>query len=175
MTALEWTHAVRDVPEDGLAVERHATEAERRLLASELEIASVEELMVTYRLAPRSGGRLTLVGKLRARVIQECVVTLEPVNGTIDVGLDVVFTAEPSRQGDEIEGSLDDLGKPDEEPIEHGAVDIGRIVTEEALANLDPYPRRPEASFDWTDEKGEAAGEHPFAALAKLKKSSEPS
>ena len=174
MTALEWTHAVRDVPADGLAVERRATEAERERLARELAIPSVDDLTVSYRLSPRTGGRLALEGRLAATVTQECVVTLEPVGGTLTVPLDVVFSPDPIAPGAEIEGSLEDLDKPDEEPIVHGAIDVGRIVEEEILASLDPYPRRADASFEWTDEKGEAAGEHPFAVLGKLKKSPGP-
>jgi hypothetical protein len=50
-------------------------------------------------------------------------------------------------------------------------IDVGRLVTEELLSGLDPYPRRADAQFEWSDEKGEAASAHPFAALAKLKKS----
>jgi uncharacterized metal-binding protein YceD (DUF177 family) len=171
MRALEWTHAVRDVPEEGLAVARHATGEEARALAAELGILSLEALDVTYRLAPLAGGRFALKGSLDARLTQECVVTLEPVAATVSVGLDAVFRPEASEPKGDLEGTLQDLEQPDEELIEHGVIDVGRLVTEELLSGLDPYPRRADAQFEWSDEKGEAASAHPFAALAKLKKS----
>ena len=173
MKALQWTHAVRDVPQDGLAINRAATPEECQTLAKELEIPSIESLEVRYGVVPRSGGRLALEGTITARVTQECVVSLDPVSATVRADLDIVYSPEPADEGGEIEGSPDDLDKPDEEPIEHGMIDVGRVVMEELLAGLDPYPRRDDAKFDWTDEKGEAAGEHPFAALAKLKQPKE--
>jgi uncharacterized metal-binding protein YceD (DUF177 family) len=173
MKALEWTHAVRDVPEDGLDVTRRATAQETQALAEMLEIPAVESLDVTYRLAPLAGGRFSLKGNLEARVTQECVVTLEPVASTVSVPLDAVFNPDAGAPRGDHEGTLGDLERPDEELIEHGVIDVGRMVTEELLSGLDPYPRREDAHFKWSDEKGEAAGGHPFAALARLKKTGE--
>ncbi|MGE0766669.1 MAG: DUF177 domain-containing protein [Hyphomicrobiaceae bacterium] len=170
MTPLDWTHAVRDVPGDGLPVERTATVDELQRLADALRVVSVDQLAARYRLTPRPGGRLALSGVIDARVTQECVVTLDPVASSISIPLDVIFTSQASTSDPAIEGSLDDLESPDEEPIENGAVDVGRIVLEELLSGIDPYPRLPEASFDWSDTKGDPAAEKPFAALARLRK-----
>lgn len=170
MTPLDWTHAVRDVPAEGMAVERTATLEEAQRLAEALEIISVDKLVAKYRLVPRLGGRLALTGTIDARVTQECVVTLDPVAAAMSLPLDVVFTATPSNEGSPGEASLDDLDSPEEEPIEHGVVDVGRIVLEEMTSGLDPYPRRPDASLDWKDEQAEVAAEKPFAALARLRK-----
>lgn len=169
MKALQWTHAVRDVPQDGLDIRRSATAEECQALAQELGIPAIEALEVTYRIVAKTGGRFALNGTIAARVTQDCVVSLDPIDAKVHAVLDIVYTPEPSDQGEEVEASADDLDKPDEEPIEHGTIDVGRVVMEELVAGLDPYPRREDAKFDWTDVKGEAAGEHPFAALAKLR------
>jgi uncharacterized metal-binding protein YceD (DUF177 family) len=174
MSVLDWTHAVRDVPADGLGVERDATVEERGRLAEELAIVSVEALVAKYRITPLSKGRLAVTGRVETRVTQECVVTLEPVDSTVSVPLDVIFTPESHVPEPEIEGSLEDLESPDEEPIENGIIDMGRIIVEELVSGLDPYPRREGASLDWTDEKNAAAVASPFAALARLKRSSNP-
>lgn len=174
MSVLDWTHAVRDVPADGLAVERQASVEERRRLAEELAIVSIEALVAKYRITPLSKGRLGVAGKIETRVTQECVVTLEPVISSVSVPLDVIFTPESHVPEPEIEGSLEDLESPDEEPIENGVVDMGRIVVEELVSGLDPYPRREGASLDWTDEKSAAAEASPFAALARLKRANDP-
>lgn len=174
MKALDWTHAVRDVPADGLAVTRHATKDEVRAMALALEIPAVEALDAVYRLAPLAGGRFSLKGNLSARVTQECVVSLEPILSQVSVPLDVIFSPELSAPASDLEGSLEDLERPDEEPIEHGVVDIGRVVMEELLSGLNPYPRLEGAQFEWSDDKDEGAADHPFAALARLKKSADP-
>ncbi len=174
MNALDWTHAVRDLPANGLVVERKASVEEARRLAEELTIPSVDSLVARYRITSIANGRLAVSGTIDAQVTQECVVTLEPVSSTVRVPVDVIFTPHAHVPEPEIEGSLEDLESPDEEPIENGTIDIGRIVVEELVSGLDPYPRREGVSFDWTDEKDVAAGESPFAALARLKKPAPP-
>jgi uncharacterized metal-binding protein YceD (DUF177 family) len=174
MSVLDWTHAVRDVPAAGLGVERNASVDERRRLAEELAIVSVDALVAKYRITPLSKGRLGVTGRVETRVTQECVVTLDPVTSSVSVPLDVIFTPESHVPEPEIEGSLEDLESPDEESIENGVVDMGRIIVEELVSGLDPYPRREGASLDWTDEKKAAAEANPFAALARLKRSSDP-
>ncbi len=171
MTALDWTHAAREVPADGLAVSRKATADEARSLAEMLEIPSVDSLEANYRIASIARGRFSLKGRLDARVTQECVVTLEPVASTLSVPLDVNFSPEIATARDDPEAAPDDLEQPDEEPIENGVMNVGRVVMEELLSNLDPYPRREDAQFDWSDEKSAASKLNPFAALARLKKS----
>lgn len=170
MTPLDWTHAIRDIPGEGLAVERTATPDEADRLARALEIVSVDKLLARYRLVPRPGGRLRLTGTIEAEVTQECVVTLDPVASKVSLPLDVVFTPEAESAETTAESALEDLDKPDEEPIENGVVDVGRIVLEEMMSGLDPYPRRPDASFDWTDASADAVAGKPFAALARLRK-----
>jgi len=173
MTPLDWTYAVRDVPIDGLAIERTVTSDEAMSLAQELEIVSVESLTAKCHLTPRAGGRLSLKGTIFARLTQECVVTLDPISVAVSLPVDVVFTPQAGiTAGIEMpmDGSLEDLDAPDEEPIENGTVNVGRIVFEELLSGLDPYPRSPNANFDWADEKAGAADKNPFATLARLKK-----
>lgn len=175
MTPLEWIHAVRDVPSEGLPVERPVTEEEARRLAEALEIVSVDKLVARYKLVPRPGGRLALTGTINAKVTQACVVTLEPVSSALSLPLDVVFTSK-APDGDLAagEGSLDDLDTPDEEPIENGTVDVGRIVLEELMSGIDPYPRSPDANFDWAEDTNASRADHPFAALARLRKPEAP-
>jgi uncharacterized metal-binding protein YceD (DUF177 family) len=173
MTPLDWTHAVRDVPSEGLVVERTATPEECNRLAETLDIVSVDRLVARYRLIARSGRRLALTGTIQARVTQECVITLDPLSGALSLPLDVIFVPRTDAT-DMASGPLEDLDAPDEEPIENGIVDVGRVIVEELLSGLDPYPRHPDAQFDWTDAQGEIADDKPFAALARLRKSHTP-
>ena len=59
------------------------------------------------------------------------------------------------------------------EPLVAGGVDVGEAVAERLALALDPYPRKPGASFDTPPEEPGDASEsrpNPFAALEKLKK-----
>jgi uncharacterized metal-binding protein YceD (DUF177 family) len=170
MTPLDWTHVVRDIPGDGLPVERAASPEEMARLAEALDILSVDKLVVRYRLTLRAGGRIALTGSIAGHVTQECVVTLDPVTATLSLPLDVVYTPQVSHTESAAEGTLEDLEKPEEEPIENGKIDVGRVVLEELMSGIDPYPRRPDANFDWPSDAAEAAGNNPFAALERLRK-----
>jgi uncharacterized metal-binding protein YceD (DUF177 family) len=174
MTPLDWTHAVRDIPADGLAVERTASPEEAARLAGVLEILSVDKLVVQYRLTARAGGRVALTGTITAHVTQDCVVTLDPVASTLSLPLDAAYTPRARAAGNAAEGTLEDLEKPEEEPIENGTVDVGRVILEELMSGIDPYPRRSDANFDWSGEGAEEIRDNPFAALSRLRKPQAP-
>ena len=174
MTGLEWTHAMRDVPAAGLTVARTATPEEAGRVAKVLDILGVEALVATYRVKPVSGGRYRLAGEIKARVVQACVVSLEPVVTEISSPFEVMLApaetlAGGARDADGDEVEADGIDTPLVEPIVNGEVDVGRIVYEELASQLDPYPRRPDASFEWADDRVAAADVNPFAKLAHLR------
>jgi uncharacterized metal-binding protein YceD (DUF177 family) len=169
-SGLAWTHTTRDLSDDGLLVERVATEGERQALAAELGVASFEALKVRYRLRQAAGGRVTLRGSLQGDITQTCVVSLEPVAGKVALDLEVDFVPDRPPIGSDVEGTLGDLEAPQEEPMENGVMDIGRIVFEELASGIDPYPRAPGATLTWSEGPEAAERQNPFAALAKLKK-----
>jgi hypothetical protein len=49
-----------------------------------------------------------------------------------------------------------------------GGIGLGAIATEFLILGLDPYPRKPDATFQGSPVGDDAA--HPFAPLAALKK-----
>lgn len=177
MTGLEWTEAMRNVSAAGATVERTATPEEAGRVAKALDIMGVEALTVTYRIKPSGGGRYHLAGEINARVVQACVVSLDPVVSTISSPFEVTLApaetlggAAASGKGDE--DDEDDADTPITEAIVNGEVDIGRIVYEELASQLDPYPRRTDANFEWIDDRAATADVHPFAKLARLRQES---
>jgi hypothetical protein len=60
--------------------------------------------------------------------------------------------------------------EPEIEPLINDTIDLGAIATEFLLLGIDPYPRKPEAVFEAPPT--EDAADHPFAALAGLRKGS---
>ncbi len=141
----------------------------RAALAKTLGIIAIEHL--TFRGTLTSVGRrdFTLQADLAARVVQPCVVTLQPVTTSMKETILRRFShdyVEPT--GDEVE-LQDDTIEPLPEVIDVGAVAV------EALALLMPeYPRAKDAVFKGPDpagadaDDGQTDRQKPFAGLAGL-------
>lgn len=163
-----WSHAIVDVPAQGLDYKRAANSQEKAEIAKELGLSALDRLETDYRLAAISGGGWRLSGTLSADVVQSCVITLEPVPERIEEAFKVEFW----RDLDEPEGGEDKsvLEGADVEALEGDAIPAGRIVFESLSAALDPYPRKEGASLAWQDPKAEEPEKiTPFSVLAKLK------
>jgi len=146
-------------------------------LAARFDLRAVESLSWKIESAPwRSGVRLS--GHIRAQVIQDCVVTLDPVPAGIDETFDRGFLPfadlyDDSKPGAEYEIVADsDLGDVPESLTD--PLDIGEIVAEEFGIALDPYPRS--EGLEDTTYSAQPAGIEPltdadvkpFAGLADL-------
>jgi uncharacterized metal-binding protein YceD (DUF177 family) len=137
-----------------------ATAAECAALARRFGIPGVGSLRATLRLEPEEDGAILVRGWLEAKVVQECVVTLEPVRQR--VAEDITFRLLPAGR-EPAEGPED----PDEIACEHDVAELGEVVAEQLALALDPYPRAPGAALpaEATDEQAGA-----FAALAALRR-----
>ncbi|MFZ4808243.1 MAG: DUF177 domain-containing protein [Hyphomicrobiaceae bacterium] len=164
---LDWAHDLHTLGERGVQASRSATPEERANLARLLDLAECQRLDVTYNLKPLSRGRIRLKARIEADVVQRCVISLAPVPAHIDETIELEFW--PAEDIGDTTVEVDPLGPPTPEPINHGAVDYGRVVYEEIAAALDPYPRAPGAELAPPRPEDEAATK-PFAALARLKR-----
>ena len=163
--------AVRKVGESGLVHDIDATEQERSRLAAFLGVLSVEALGVQFRIQRWRARGLKLEGVLRARVVQSCVVTLEPVESIVETRFERRFLPadmiDPEGDGgDDI--FVDPEGEDPPEPLTQ-ELDLGAVAVEELALGIDPYPRKSGSVFasgEGASDKPEAS---PFAALARLK------
>ena len=135
----------------------------RARIAEFLELEAVERLALTGSLSPIAEG-WEFRGKLTAKVVQACVVTLAPVPGVIDTPVRRRFI-------EEMEAPLEDervLGEEDMDPPEPlgSEIDLGQLAVETLALVLDPWPRAEGAALE---APGDEAPERPFAALAELK------
>ncbi|TCZ57908.1 YceD family protein [Roseicella aquatilis] len=151
--------ALGRVGPEGRTETLEASAAEREILARRLGIPGIEALRATLRLSPDPDGAVRLAGRLEASVIQECVVTLDPVPQ--QVAEEFALRLLPA--GREPADGPDD---PDEIVAEGDVADLGEVVTEQLALALDPYPRAPEADLP-AAARDEATGA--FAALAALR------
>jgi len=169
---LDWDHAVRDIPEGGLAVERAASPQELESIALALDLVACRSLTVRYAVAPRGGGHVQVSGKLEAEVEQTCVVTLEPLINEVADSFSVDYWPEtemPEPGG----GAVDMHDEPDLEPIVAGRIEVGRVVFECLAGAIDLFPRKPGVTIEpptaSPDGGGSTRPDSPFAALARLK------
>ena len=168
--------AVTEVPDTGRHVELAPDDATRQAVAQEIGLVALPRLAATFDLTRRGTNSLRVEGRVTATVIQNCVVTLEPVESEIDEPVELFFQPEPASGQAEIgeEGGFHPFeGKEPPETLMNGAVDLGAIATEFLNLGIDPYPRKEGVMFE-APPAGDPAG-HPFAALAALKKDREPS
>ena len=164
-----------DELKDGTSGEIAATRAEMDAIARMLDLVALERLAFSYRLDRSGEGRLRLTGRLEASVVQTCVVSLDPVEASLDVPAEVEFW--PASLIDELERSAEEPGSlvlldwP--EAVVEGRIDLGPVIYETLATALEPYPKREGVSFDWSQGPSEEAGSAksgPFAALAALKR-----
>jgi uncharacterized metal-binding protein YceD (DUF177 family) len=167
--ALAWSYRTAEIPEAGLRQTRAATEAERAQVAEGLDAVSCESIEAEFTIRATGKGHYRLAGKVAARLTQSCVVTLEPVAQTAEGTFDVEFCP-PAQLPQSGEEEVEALSAAEFEPIEHGRIDVGRIVYETLSAAVDPYPRKAGAEFATDEVGGPLVGDNgPFAALKKLK------
>jgi uncharacterized metal-binding protein YceD (DUF177 family) len=163
--------ATRKVGEAGLVHDIAATDEERAHLAGFLGVISVEALQVSFRIQRWRARGLKLEGLLRARVVQSCVVTLEPVESAVETRFERRFLPaemiDPGGEAEEV--FVDPDGEDPPEPLT-SEVDLGAIAVEELALGLDPYPRKPGSIFaPETSPAADKPAASPFAALGRLK------
>lgn len=111
----------------------------RAALAAELGIPAVRKLRFEGRLTPQGRQDWTLEATLGATVVQDCVVTLEPVTTRIDEPVVRRFVADlPDPGPGEVEMPEDDTLEPLPQ-----ALDLGEVLLEALALALPPYPRAP--------------------------------
>lgn len=146
-----------------------ASEEERASIAEALDLIALESLTADLTLRPWRREGVRVEGRVRGVLTQACIVTLDPVESTVDEEIDVRLHPD-AVDTTTVEVDPDAADPP--EPLEGDTVDVGAIVLEHFVLGIDPYPRVPGAEFD----PGEVADEEeeepsPFAALAALKNS----
>ena len=154
------------VGRDGMAVEIEAAPAERAALARRFGLVELGSLKARCRLRPAASGMIELSCSFAARVTQECVVTLAPVQAELAATFDLRYALDPAALPLSKEDEIDMAADDPPEALADGAIDLGEAVAQHLALALDPFPRAPEAAFasGGPDKTG-----NPFAVLAKFK------
>jgi uncharacterized metal-binding protein YceD (DUF177 family) len=142
-----------------------ATEGERAALAARFGLKAIDRLEGTFRLRRDAAG-IVARGRVRAEVIQACVVTDDALPVSIDEPVALRFVS-GGPEADEIELDEDAL---DTMEFDGAAIDLGEAAAETMALALDPFPRGPNAAAALR-EAGVVSEEEarPLGALAGLK------
>ena len=139
-----------------------ANEAERAALVKRFALVSLDRLAATVELVGERGGTILLTAQFSAEFAQQCVVSLEPVAGSVSAGFALRYgppDAEPESESDD---------DPAFEPLTGDTIDIGEAVAQEFSLSLPPFPRAPGVAID--EHAPVPEGESPFAVLARTKR-----
>lgn len=154
-----------------------ADDKERAGLARLWSVLDVKDLHAELQISRWKRDGLRIRGKVQAKIVQACIVTLDPVESDIEEELDQLFVPEDSKLAKKVldpngEMFLDPEGPDLPETFVGDTIDAGDIVAEFAALAIDPYPRAPGAEFkdhiESTDETDKKPS--PFAVLKDWKK-----
>lgn len=162
----------------GAALEIAASESERAALAKRFGFLGLPAFSARVTVDRRPGGQVVVEGRLRGRIVQACVLTLDPVAQDLDDAFRIVFKPDMADERDPESGEAVLNSSADApEPLTGNVLDVGEIVAEQLSLAADPYPRRPGAKLEDVLPKPRQGGRkgqseqrrHPFAGLAALR------
>lgn len=172
---LDYTVNVGVLPGAGFVIDLDANEKERAALAIEADILEIKSLKaeLVFRRWRKDG--VGLKGRIFAKIVQECVVTLEPLNSEFTEEVERTFLPEGSRLAkprlnEDGEMVLDLEGADIPDLFIGNTLNVWEIILEHLQLGLDPFPRAEGVQFtdhiedDGSDDKKAS----PFAALSAL-------
>ena len=168
---------VAQIPDTGLHRDIEAGPATRDAMAAAAGLREILSASASLDVTPKGEGRVHVAGRVRARIGQTCVVTLDPIENDIDEPIDLIFA--PPEQIPELADLVNEAADRDSEipdppePIVNGVIDLGRLATDALFLGVDPYPRKPDAVFEPPVVAADPE-DHPFAALKALQLDKKP-
>ena len=143
----------------------------RDQIAADLGIVGIKKLRFAGQITPAGKRDWDLTADLGATVVQDCVVTLDPVTTRLDEQVHRIYAADfEISDASEVEMPEDDRVEPLPD-----AIDLLAIMQEALSLALPPFPRKDGAALDpviHTEPGKEAMTDDdakPFAGLASLR------
>lgn len=138
---------VARLPHKGLPVVIEADAAQRKALAEEHGLLSVETYRAELLVVSWKRNGVKISGRVEAAITQACIVTLEPVEAHIDEVVEALLLPEDSklgRQGFDNGGEilLDADGPDSPETFSGDTIDVGALAEQFFGLAIDLYPRK---------------------------------
>src|SRR5690348_16871803 len=163
---------------NGTALDIAASDGERAALAKRFGFLGLPAFSARVTVDRRPGGQVVVEGRLRGRIVQACILTLDPVTQDLDEAFRIVFKQDLAEERDPESGEALIAAHADApEPLSGNMLDVGEIAAEQLSLAADPYPRSPGAKLEDVMPKPRPSGRagrgeqrrHPFAGLAALR------
>ena len=136
---------VARLPSKGMPVTIEADDEQRAALAAEHGLVSVRTFRAALLVAPWKGDGVRITGEIEADIVQQCVVTLDPLDARIAEPVEAVFLPRESKlaRGDSGGEIVLDADGPDApETFAGDTIDVGALAEELFAVAIDPYPRK---------------------------------
>lgn len=162
----------------GAALDIVASESECAALAKRFGFLDLSGFAARVTVDLQVGGQVVVEGRLRGKIVQACVLSLEPVTQILDDAFRIVFRKDLAEELDPESGEAVLNAQADApEPLAGNMLDVGEIVAEQLALVADPYPRRAGVKLEDVLPKprggprrgGPGQQRHPFAGLAALR------
>jgi hypothetical protein len=162
----------------GSALDIVASDGERAALAKRFGFLALPVFSARVTVDRRLGGQIVVEGRLRGKIVQACILTLDPVTQELDDTFRIVFKRDLAEERDPESGEALLSAQPDApEPLTENLLDVGEIVAEQLSLAADPYPRRPGVTLEDVLPKPRNVSRtghkerprHPFSGLAALR------
>lgn len=166
---MTWERSVKlhELARGPVRIDLEPDAVQRAEIARGLKLQGLPSLKVRVTVTPWLDGA-EITGRLDAVVEQICGVSLEPFEAELsgDIDVRVVPAGSPhasSPEGGELE--LDPEGPDAPDVLDGDTIDVTAYVVEHLALEIDPFPRKPGATFDYEAPEEETS---PFAALKAL-------
>lgn len=156
-------HVAR-LPQKGMPVVIDANEKERAALAEAHGLVAVERYRAELLVTPWKRHGVKVSGTVEADIVQECIVSLEPIENHLVESVEGVYLPEDSKLGrlgfhDGGEIVLDAEGPDSPETFSGDTIDVGALAEEFFGLGIDPYPRKAGAEIvTAVDNENESEG-----------------
>ena len=146
-------------------------------LARQWNVPEVQSFEAEMTLGRWKRDGVRVAGQVRSTIVQQCVVSLDPVTQQIDEAFEAVFLPENSRLAKRgVDGNgemfLDPEGPDLPETFSGDSIDVGGVAAEFAALAIDLYPRK--EGLDYADRvESDATTDKkpsPFAVLQGFKR-----
>ncbi len=140
-------------------------------LANWLNIEQISNLEASFFITRKNSFKAILKGNITALVQQLCIRSLEPIEEKLHIELFYHLTKEAETFDNEAEISEEDVEYWDGKNL-----DLGKIISEELLLHINPYPKKTDAILKTPLEQVDTSAyitkkpqNNPFEVLKKLK------
>lgn len=173
---------IEKIPKQGLSLSVKLTESERKTLQAMLDLVDIQNFEVDVEIKKAGAQSYRLKGRVSADIVQNCIVTLERLNSSLQEDIDTRFLpafpkhAKPN-ESQEITETIDinPLEQSDTEGIVDNVLNVGKVIYETFATAIEPYPRKNDVSFEWDDPLNQdddikKNSNNPFAVIKEWQK-----